>query len=60
MEAKFPVIKSLDSFDFLAIPPLNKTMVLELARSEFLTRRENALLLGAYCGVMWAAIFVSP
>ena len=45
-QAKFPVIKSLDSFDFLAIPSLNKTMVLELARSEFLTRRENALLLG--------------
>ena len=46
MEAKFPVIKSLDSFDFLAIPSLNKAMVLELARSEFLPRRENALLLG--------------
>ncbi len=40
------MLKSLDSFDFLAIPSLNKTMVLELARSEFLTRRENALLLG--------------
>lgn len=45
-QAKFPVLKSLDSFDFLAIPSLNKTMVLELARSEFLTRRENALILG--------------
>jgi DNA replication protein DnaC len=38
--------KSLDSFDFLAIPALNKAMVLELARSEFLLRRENVLLLG--------------
>jgi DNA replication protein DnaC len=45
-QAKFPVLKSLDSFDFLAIPSLNKAMVLELARSEFLGRRENALLLG--------------
>ena len=45
-QAKFPVLKSLDSFDFLAIPSLNKSMVLELARSEFITRRENALLLG--------------
>jgi DNA replication protein DnaC len=45
-QAKFPVLKSLDSFDFLAIPSLNKAMVLELARSEFLVRRENALLLG--------------
>ena len=40
-QAKFPVVKTLDSFDFLAIPSLNKTVVLELARSEFLTRREN-------------------
>jgi DNA replication protein DnaC len=45
-QAKFPVLKSLDSFDFLAIPSLNKAMVLELARSEFIARRENALLLG--------------
>jgi DNA replication protein DnaC len=45
-QAKFPVIKTMDSFDFLAMPSLNKTMVLELARSEFLARRENVLLLG--------------
>ena len=45
-QAKFPVVKTMDSFDFLAIPLLNKTMVLELARCEFLTRRENVLLLG--------------
>ncbi len=45
-QARFPVVKTLDSFDFLAIPSLNKTMVLELARCEFLTRRENVLLLG--------------
>ena len=45
-QAKFPVVKSLDSFDFLAIPSLNKTLVLELARAEFLARKENVLLLG--------------
>lgn len=45
-QAKFPVTKSLDSFDFLAIPGLNKTLVLELARSEYLDRKENILLLG--------------
>ncbi len=45
-QARFPVIKTIDSFDFLAIPALNKTLVLELARSEFLARRENVLLLG--------------
>jgi DNA replication protein DnaC len=45
-QARFPVVKSLDSFHFLAIPALNKTLVLELARCEFLARRENVLLLG--------------
>jgi DNA replication protein DnaC len=45
-QAKFPVTKSLDSFDFLAMPTLNKAMVLELARCEFLVRNENVLLLG--------------
>ncbi|MGA7521274.1 MAG: ATP-binding protein, partial [Acidobacteriaceae bacterium] len=45
-QAKFPVVKTLDSFDFLAIPSVNKSLVLELARSEFIGRRENVLLLG--------------
>ena len=45
-DARFPAVKSLDSFDFLAIPALNKTLVLELARCEYLARRENILLLG--------------
>ena len=45
-QARFPVVKSLDTFEFLAIPSLNKALVLELARCEFLLRRENVLLLG--------------
>ncbi len=45
-QARFPVVKSLDSFEFLAIPSLNKALVLELARCEFLSRKENLLLLG--------------
>ena len=45
-QAKFPVVKSLDSFEFLAIPSLNKTLVLELSRCDFLSRKENLLLLG--------------
>jgi len=45
-QARFPVVKSLDTFEFLSIPSLNKAMVLELARCEFLQRRENVLLLG--------------
>jgi DNA replication protein DnaC len=36
----------MDTFDFLAMPSVNKTLVLELARCEFLARRKNVLLLG--------------
>jgi DNA replication protein DnaC len=45
-EARFPTVKSLDSFDFTAIPSLNKALVLELARGEYIARRENAIAVG--------------
>ena len=45
-EARFPTVKSLDSFDFTAIPSLNKTLVLELARGEYIARRENVIAVG--------------
>jgi DNA replication protein DnaC len=45
-EAHFPTVKSLDSFDFPAIPSLNKALVLELARGEYIERRENVIALG--------------
>ena len=38
-EARFPTVKSLDSFDFTAIPSLNKTLVLELARCGYVACR---------------------
>ena len=44
--ATFPVLKSLETFEFRAIPSLNKSLVLELARSAYLDRRENVLALG--------------
>lgn len=44
--AKFPAPKSLDSFDFKVIPSLNKMLMMELARCEFVTRRENIIALG--------------
>ena len=45
-EARFPAVKSLDSFDFLALPSLNKMLVLELARSDYVERRENIIAVG--------------
>jgi DNA replication protein DnaC len=44
--ARFPATKSLDSFDFAAIPALNKLLVLELARCGYIERRENVIALG--------------
>src|SRR3954466_15696867 len=44
--ARFEVIKTLDTFDFLAIPSLNKQLVLDLARGDYIDRRENVLALG--------------
>lgn len=45
-QARFPQTKSLDTFDFKAIPSLNKSLVLELARGEWIERRENCIALG--------------
>jgi DNA replication protein DnaC len=44
--AKFPVFKELADFDFSAIPKLNKARVLDLARGEYIERRESILLVG--------------
>ena len=44
--ARFPVVKSLDAFDFKVIPSLNKALVLELARCAYIERRENLIALG--------------
>jgi len=44
--ARFPTVKSLDSFEFTAIPSLNKALVLELARGEYIERKENVIALG--------------
>ncbi|MBM3157953.1 MAG: AAA family ATPase [Chloroflexi bacterium] len=46
--ARFPVIKTLDSFDFTAIPSLNKALVIELSRGSYVERRENVIFIGSY------------
>ena len=45
-QARFPQTKSLDSFDFKVIPSLNKSLVLELARCEWIAQRDNCIALG--------------
>ena len=45
--AKFPAHKTLDEFDFAAQPSVNKPLVLELVKGEYLLKRENLILVGA-------------
>ncbi len=45
-QAEFPANKSLDNFDFSAVPSLNKKQVLELARCEWIDKRENLIFIG--------------
>jgi DNA replication protein DnaC len=45
-EARFPVVKTLDTFDFKAQPSINEPLVRELMRGEFIDKRENALFIG--------------
>ena len=44
--ARFPAVKSLDSFHFAAVPSLDKRSVLDLARCEYVARRENIIVVG--------------
>ena len=44
--ARFPVLKSLDTFDFGAIPSVNRQLVTQLARCEYIDRRESIIAIG--------------
>jgi len=45
--AKFPSTKSFDSFDFKIMPGLNKPLTMDLARCDYVDRRENIIAPGA-------------
>lgn len=47
LEAHFPVLRTLDEFDFQALPSLNRMQVLDLARNDYVGRKENIALIGA-------------
>ncbi len=44
--ARFPVQKTIDSFDFRAQVSINESLVRELLNGEYIGRRENVLLMG--------------
>ena len=45
-EAKFPVVKTLDAFDFDAVPSVDRDQVLELFRCEWVEAKSNLVFLG--------------
>jgi DNA replication protein DnaC len=45
-DANFPVIKTMDTYEFSAQPSINEALVRELLRGEYLDKRENVLLIG--------------
>jgi len=44
--AKFPTLKTLENFDFAARPSVNKMLIAELARCEYIDKKENLLMIG--------------
>ncbi|OWK37429.1 Mobile element protein [Fimbriiglobus ruber] len=44
--ARFPAPKTLAEFDFAARPSVNKPLILDLARGDYLGKRENVPLAG--------------
>jgi len=45
-DARFPNTKTLEDFDFAAQPSLNRVLISELMRGEYLDRRECVILVG--------------
>lgn len=45
-QARFPLIKTLDTFDFAAIPDLDRQKVLQLAQGDFIREPANVICLG--------------
>jgi len=44
--ARFPTLKTLENFDFAARPSVNKMLIAELARCEYIDKKENLLMIG--------------
>lgn len=45
-DARFPVVKTLDTFDFKAQPSINQSLVRELMTGQYVDRHENVILVG--------------
>lgn len=45
-QANFPHIKSIETFDFAAIPTLNRSRILVFMRGDYLDERRQVILMG--------------
>ncbi|MEO8614847.1 MAG: IS21-like element helper ATPase IstB [Luteolibacter sp.] len=45
-EAAFPVVKTIDTFQFAACPSINEALVRLLIRGDYIAQKENVLLVG--------------
>jgi len=45
-QANFPVVKTIDTYDFKSQPSINEQLVRELMRGEYIDKKENVLLIG--------------
>ncbi|HTF86930.1 MAG TPA: ATP-binding protein [Planctomycetota bacterium] len=45
-DGRFPVLKTLDAFDFATQPSIDRNTVLELARCDFVANKQNVVLIG--------------
>jgi len=46
-EARFPVLRTLDEFDFSCLPSVSKTKVFQLAEGEYIQHHENVAFIGS-------------
>ena len=46
-QAKFPTPKTLEQFEFSAVPSLNKPLILKLAQGEYIQKAENVIFGGS-------------
>lgn len=45
-QAKFPLLKTLDTFEFANVPSINPASIWQLAECDFIERKENIILMG--------------
>ena len=48
-EAKFPLVKTMEGFDFKEVPDLDIRLVRELSGCDYIKERRNVIFMGRSC-----------